>query len=365
MKYRYVALVMALFLVLPLAGCKPKPAQQAPGSSEPITSTVTSQPATSTSTTQASAPATSTPVSSKPPVTSAGSANLPQLNAAALPQAGFSGLLEQMQSHGTSVQAYGDLKSDTAYLKALADLESVLDDYKYDISVVAYSIDGTKALSYNTEKAMFCACTVKAAYTLYCCRQMEQGKGSLTTKMAYKKEHYESGTGNMQYSSFGTQFTMDTILRKSMGISDNVGYRMSIDYFGRESYNQWITDLGCPTLTIKPTVWSLKAKSTDLAKVWGQIYNYFKTDSQYARFLYEICTNTADNYGTAALKNVDISHKQGHNNTSDWPAYSDAGIVWKGNTPYVYVILTNAPGPSSYNTKTMASIIGIIDGQLF
>ncbi len=358
MNYRYIAALLVLCLTLGLVGCKPKPNKPTPGSSQPVTSTVTSVPVAST---QTSTPVTSNPISSKPPVTSSDSANAPQLNAAALPQANFNDILEQIGSHGTTVVGYGSLKSNSA----LGDLEAVLDDYKYDISVVAYSIDGTKALSYNTQKAMFCACTVKAAYTLYCCQQMEQGKGSLSTEMTYKKEHYESGTGNMQYSSFGTKFSMDTILRKSMGISDNVGYRMSIDYFGRESYNNWITDQGCPTLTIKPTVWSLKAKSPDLAKIWGQIYNYFKTDSPYARFLYEICTNTPDNYGTAALKNVDISHKQGHNNTSDWPAYSDAGIVWKNNSPYVYVILTNSPGPSSYNTKTMASIIRIIDGQLF
>lgn len=362
MKYRCMVLILVLCMAL-FAGCTSKPAEQIPDPSVPSLDTATSAPVSSTE--ESSVPPSSVPVSSKPPVSSTGNGGLPQLNAGSLPIANFDGLLEQIGSHGTSVQAYGELKSNAAYAQALADLEAVLDSYSCDISVVSYSIDGKKALSYNTEKAMFCACTVKAAYTLYCCKQMEQGNGSLTTKMTYKKEHYEGGTGNMQYASYGTQFTMDTILRKSMGISDNVGYRMSIDYFGREGYNEWITDLGCPTLTIKPTVWSLKAKSPDLAKIWGQIYHYFKTDSQYARFLYEICTNTADNYGTAVLKNVDISHKQGHNNTADWPAYSDAGIVWNVDTPYVYVILTNAPGPSSYNSKTMASIIGIIDGQLF
>ena len=339
MKYRFIALITALCLTVSFSGCKSKQAESASSSSEVSTSAHT----------------TSLSVSSD---ISSDSGNH-------MPEANFSGILSQIGDHGTTVQGYGKLKTDSSYAKALQDLESALDNYSYDISVVVYSIDGSKALSYNTQKPLFCACTVKAAYTLYCCQQMENGKGSLATEMTYKEEHYEGGTGNMQYSSFGTQFTMDTILRKSMGISDNVGYRMSVDYFGREGYNKWIAYQGCPTLTIKPTVWSLNAKSLDLAKVWGQIYNYFKTDSKYARFLYEICTNTADNYGTAALKNVDISHKQGHSNTSDWPAYSDAGIVWKESNPYVYVILTNAPGPSSYNTKTMDNIISIIDIQLF
>lgn len=346
MKYRFIALITALCLISSFSGCKF-------GSTEQVSSLELSTSASNTSEVENSSSASSLSASSNLSTDSG------------LPEANFSKLLSQISDHDRTVEGYGKLKTDSTYSNALKDLESVLDNYTYDISVVAYSIDGTKAISYNTQKEMFCACTVKAAYTLYCCKEMEQGNGSLKAEMVYKEEHYEGGTGNMQYSSFGTVFSMDTILRKSMGISDNVGYRMSIDYFGREGYNEWITDQGCSSLTIKPTVWSLKTKSLDLAKVWGMIYNYFKTDSEYARFLYETCTNTANNYGTAALKNVDISHKQGHSSTSDWPAYSDAGIVWKENGPYVYVILTNSPGPSSYNTETMANIISIIDGQLF
>lgn len=362
MRFQYILLCLGLCVALLFGGCTPKiPAQNGTVTSQ-STATVTSGAVGEEVTSIPSQTATSAPASSKIP-TSSSLGDSPRLNAVNLPEAAFDNIVSQISSHGTSVQAYGQLKSDT-YAKALQNLEKILDDYKYDISVIAYSIDGGKALSYNTQKAMFCACTVKAAYTLYCCQQMEQGKGLLSTEMTYKKEHYESGTGNMQYSSFGTKFSMDTILRKSMGISDNVGYRMSIDYFGRESYNNWITDQGCPTLTIKPTVWSLKAKSPDLARLWGEIYKYFKTGTQYAEFLYEICTNTPDNYGTLALKNVDISHKQGHNNTTDWPAYSDAGIVW-GAEPYVYVVLTNSPGPSSYNRNTMANMIEIIHNDLF
>lgn len=276
----------------------------------------------------------------------------------------YDDLFTEMTNFGTTVTAYGDLKNDE-YKDALKELETVLDNYSRNVSVVAYALDNNKALAYNTSEELFCACTVKAAYALYACKQMEEGNGSLKTEMVYESKHYEPGTGDMQYSSFGTVFTMETIIDKTMGISDNVGYFMMVDYFGRDGYNEWVRDLGCPSLQISPTVWSLHAKAKDLAVIWREIYNYFETDSEYAEFLKKTCTNTPNNYATAALENVDISHKQGHNSSGGWFAYSDAGIVWKGDNPYIIVVLTDAPGPSSYDAGVMADIIKIMNDKLF
>ncbi len=276
----------------------------------------------------------------------------------------YDDLFDEIANFGTTVTAFGDLKGEE-YSDALSEIESILDKYSRNVSVVAYALDNNKALAYNTSEELFCACTVKAAYALYACKQMEAGKGSLKTEMKYESKHYEPGTGDMQYSDFGTVFTMETIIDKTMGISDNVGYFMMVDYFGRDGYNEWISELGCPSLQIRPTVWSLHAKAKELAIIWREIYKYFKTDTEYAKFLKETCTNTPNNYATAALKNVDISHKQGHNSSGGWLAYSDAGIVWKGEKPYIIVILTDAPGPSSYDAGVMADIITVINDKLF
>ena len=279
------------------------------------------------------------------------------------PQVDYGDLLAGMPEFGKELLAYGELGSDE-YGEALSRLSDLLSNYKREISVVAYSLDGSKALGYNTKATLFCACTVKAPYTLYCCKQMDVGVGSLDTEMVYEKKHYEPGTGDMQYSSFGTSFPLRTALDKSMRISDNVGYLMSVDYFGRDGYNEWIESLGCPSLKIKPTVWSLRAKALELAVAWREIHSYFESDAAHAQFLYNSCTNTAGNYGTAALDGVSYSHKQGHNRSGDWHAYSDAGIVWKEGAPYIYVILTDAPGPSDYDAGVFVDIMKIIHNEL-
>lgn len=263
-----------------------------------------------------------------------------------------------------TVVTSGKLKDDE-YQEEIVGLQSILDGYTHNISLAVYSVDGSKGLAYNTDAEIFGACTVKAAYTLYACKQMEGGNGSLQTEMLYEQKHYEPGTGDMQYSPFGTVFTMKTALHKSMSISDNVGYLMSVDYFGRDGYNSYISDLGCNSLQIKPTVWSLRTKANDLVKIWCEIYNYFETNTEYSQFLKDSCTNTSGNYATAALSGVNYSHKQGHNSTGDWLSLSDAGIVWKGETPYIIAIITDAPGPNSYSAGVFAQIIDIVHNDLF
>ncbi len=280
------------------------------------------------------------------------------------PQKPTQAVLPQNMQSGKKIVVNDTLKGDQ-YAESIANLQAILDGHKYNISLCVYSVYGSRSLAYNTDTGIFGACTVKAAYTLYACKQMENGNGSLQTELTYQEKHYEPGTGDMQYSPFGTVFTMETALHKSMSISDNVGYLMSVDFFGRDNYNTYMRELGCDSLQIKPTVWSLRTKADDLVKIWCEIYNYFATDTEYSRFLYNSCTNTAGNYATAALSGVDYSHKQGHNSTGDWLSLSDAGIVWKGDTPYIIAILTDAPGPSSYSAGEFAKIIDIVHNELF
>ncbi len=265
---------------------------------------------------------------------------------------------------GTDLMVLGEIKGKN-YSNYINQLESILDNYKYDISLAVYSLDNSKALFYNTEQGIFGACTVKAPYTLYACMEMDKGNGSLNETKVYEQKHYEPGTGDMQYSAVGTAFTIETMLNKSMSISDNVGYLMAVDRFGRDGYNSFIESLGCESLKIKPTVWSLKTKSRDLVVLWREMYYYFNSDVAHAEFLKNSCTNTADNYATAALSGIDYSHKQGHNRTGDWKSFSDAGIVYKGDTPYIIAVVTNTPGPTAEGKQVMADIINIVHNNLF
>lgn len=275
----------------------------------------------------------------------------------------FGDLLTQIGG-GKKVTALGEL-SDSRYADAVSRLEVVLKGYSREISLVAYSLDNRKAVSFNAEAELFPACTVKAAYSLYNCLEMDKGNGSLDTKMKYEQKHYEPGTGDMQYKPVGTVFDMKTIIHKSMSISDNVGYMMQVDYFGRDPYNKWVSELGCSSLQIKPTVWALRAKADEHAVIWREIYRYFISGKQHSEFLYNTCTGTDGNFASKAITDAQYSHKQGFNRDTKWNSMSDAGIVWKGDNPYIIVILTNSEGITSSAQKVMDEAVNIIHNELF
>ncbi len=275
----------------------------------------------------------------------------------------YGDLLAQIPA-GKKLTMLGDL-TDEKYSDAAARLEKLLNGYDRTFSLVAFSLDNLKAVSYNAEAELFPACTVKAFYSLFSCLEMDKGNGSLDTVMTYENKHYEPGTGDMQYQPIGTKFDMKTIISKSMSISDNVGYFMQVDYFGRDAYNNWVTAEGGPSLTVKPTTWALKAKADEHAVLWREIYRYFMSDAKHAEFLYSTCTGTDYNFSTSKLDGVAYSHKSGFNRDTKWNSMSDAGIVWKGQSPYVVVMLSNAPGINSTAQSLMDEVITVLHNELF
>ncbi len=278
----------------------------------------------------------------------------------------YGDLLSQIPG-GKKVTALGELTEDK-YSDAIVRLETILKGYSKEISLVAYTLDNKKAVSFNAEKELFPACTIKAFYSLYNCLEMDNGNGSLDTEMEYKYEHRDPdwGTGDMKFSDYGTIFDVKTIITKSMSISDNVGYNMQVSFFGRDGYNKWVSELGGPSLQIKPTVWALKAKADEHALLWREIYRYLiSEDAKHADFLYSTCTGTAQNFASSALSDITYSHKQGFNSGGGWHSMSDAGIVWKEGSPYIIVMLTNSQGITGAAQSVMDKAINIIHNELF
>ncbi len=345
----YLRIACLLIVLLMLGGCKPKDTSSNPSSSD--------QP--SSSSVPGNTESSDTSSVTEPTETAFGVPLVEESDA-------YGDLLSQIPG-GKNVTALGELTEDK-YRDAVLRLENALKGYSKEISLVAYTLDNKKAVSFNAEKELFPACTIKAFYSLYNCIEMDNGKGSLDTEMEYKYEHRDPdwGTGDMKFSDYGTIFDLKTIITKSMSISDNVGYNMQVAYFGREGYNKWVSELGGPSLQIKPTVWALKTKADEHAVLWREIYRYLiSEDAKHAEFLYSTCTGTAQNFASSALKDVTYSHKQGFNSGGGWHAMSDAGIVWKEGSPYIIVMLTNSQGITSSAQKVMDEAINIIHNELF
>lgn len=249
------------------------------------------------------------------------------------------------------IKLYGDLEES----EELAEMADILGSYKKNISFVAMSLKGNKAIAYNTKQGYFSACTIKIAYILSCCKQIDEGAADKDTLLTYKKKHYHDGSGQIRKEEFGTKYTIEYLIKQSLYISDNVAYAMLIDYFGFDYYNKMIAELGCSSLKLYD-MWARSAKVKDFVILWNEVYNYFQSKTKMAKLMKDACTNTPFNYGTRTL-GVSYSHKSGDNFGAS-AAYNDAGIVW-GDKPYIYVIFTNSEGKEK-DEKTVDRTMEII-----
>jgi beta-lactamase class A len=244
--------------------------------------------------------------------------------------------------------------------KNLSDeLAFVLNDYGKNISIVCWSVDGSKVLEYNTKQSYFSACTVKMPVMYSYCKLADQGLLDINKELTYTAEHFYKGSGDIRYQPYGSKYTTAQLITKSLSISDNVAYVMLLDEYDKAPVNTLMNELGCNSIMLSSSSkWAKNIKAKDLAVVWSEIYNYFCSNSPNAKILKNACTNTPYNYGTKVITEYEYSHKSG-NNYGEFCAYNDAGIVWS-EVPYVYVVLTDSEG-TQYDINTINSVMKIVN----
>lgn len=247
--------------------------------------------------------------------------------------------INEITEMGKELKLYGNISD-----KDMSALEGILKNYNKNISLIAFSKDGSRALAYNTSQTYFSACTIKIGYMLSVCKQIDAGVADESELLTYQPKHYHKGSGQIKNSAYGTKYTIGTLIHESLNISDNVAYEMLIDRFGFEHYNKMVTDLGCTSVQLNG-LWASRAKLKDFILIWDEAYDYFTSDAKMAARMKVACTNTPFNYGTETLQGIDYSHKSG-DNFGYSAAYHDAGIVWDEN-PYIFAVFTNSEGKST------------------
>lgn len=237
-------------------------------------------------------------------------------------------------------------------------LKDTLSSYKNKISVIYYSLDDSKAISYNTNETFFSACTIKAGYCYYVAKKIDEGIISENDKIIYTQKHYHEGSGTIKKTSYGTEYSVEELIEKALSISDNVAYEMLIQTYGKEEYNSYVLKLGCDSLTLNNySIWGQKVNAYDYCKLWTEIYNYFSTKTKGSEILKNACTNSKFNYNTKWMENIAYSHKSG-DNPKNPTAYNDCSIIWT-EKPYILITLTDSVG-NQYDSNMINEISKLI-----
>ena len=206
-------------------------------------------------------------------------------------------------------------------------------------SFVIMDIRSGAMISYNADWYVPTASTVKAPYICYVLtEEIDKGNASMDDILVYKEEFYDAdGSGDIRFHEFGSKYTVKEVIEYILYYSDNVGYRMLQDHFGVENYNKWLKSLGCKTFVNgTSTKWGF-VSARDSAKIWTEIYRYMYTGKYGDFFKKELLTTGYSPIRKNLGHLYDVANKFG-GATVGW---HDTGIVFKGDNPYILILLTD------------------------
>ncbi len=99
-------------------------------------------------------------------------------------------------------------------------------------SVFAWDYETGRYVSYNADEAFPAASIIKLPVLLQLFRSMEFGQRTIDDKMTLTDYYRAEGSGDLQFQKEGNQYSLDTLARKMIEISDNSSTNMLMSSIG-------------------------------------------------------------------------------------------------------------------------------------
>lgn len=220
------------------------------------------------------------------------------------------------------------------------------------VAVGIYSLDGTKGYEYNVDTAISGGCTIKAPYAMYVLQECErQGIDITKETLTYKKGMRNSGSGIIKNSNYGTKYTIEYLLKKLLGISDNTAYNILVSKFPLKRYQEFLNNINGQNLYGRQYgVASVIQRKNE----WLTIYEYLNSDAKYADTLRTDLTNTKYCYIVDWMNDEHTyMHKSGWCNDRKYTCACDCAII---DDNYLLIVSTEDYKTGVAHTDTVRSI---------
>jgi len=99
-----------------------------------------------------------------------------------------------------------------------------------DYSIYIKDVKSNRSYKYNIDQKYYAASLFKLPVGIAVLHQVDLGNVSLSTKLKYLPQHFADGTGVINQSPYGTEYTIDELLGYLFKQSDNVAQNMLLDY---------------------------------------------------------------------------------------------------------------------------------------
>lgn len=213
-------------------------------------------------------------------------------------------------------------------------LEKYISEQKGRYGLYFKSLVTGQSIGIHDRDSYIAASTTKLPMNLLLYRRVAAGDIDLSRKLTYLQEDFEAGTGIIQSSPYGTEYTVRETARLSIVYSDNCGINMIIRLLGIENIRKYMQELGgtiyygsgCPSCPY------------DLALYAEELYHFYQQEPDIAGLLVGDLQKTQwnDRINKLLPEDIKVAHKIG-NYTG---VCNDVGIVF-ASEPYVLAVMSD------------------------
>lgn len=246
------------------------------------------------------------------------------------------------------------------------ELESMISNFvsqqeaKYagiNIGIGIYNLETGNSYYVNGNEAISGGCTVKAAFELFALQECEKRNLDISTyTLTYKEEHYNSGSGVIKKSAFGTEYTLEYLFRVLLEVSDNTAYNILLDEFGIGNFQTYLDSIEGQQLNYR--------KYGDVTAVqrvneWRAIWDYINSDAQYASVLkYNLDIAQYSYVQEGFINSHEVLHKSGWCTGNSYTCAADGLII---DSKYAVVILTEDYTTGTAHTDVVRQFGAVIE----
>ncbi len=195
-------------------------------------------------------------------------------------------------------------------------------------------------ISYNEDQTYFSASTIKAPVALYVYKQAEENKLNLDSDITYTPNFYVEGSGSLQYASFGSQYKLRDLVKRTIVESDNVAYQMIASVNNQDEIKKYWKEKGAKNFW-SDSVWG-SISPADGVIYMKELYKYSLKNNELSQELMKNFYNSVFPI-IKSTNNSKVAHKSGWH----YEIMHDTSIIFDEN-PYVLAVMTNK-GYADYN----------------
>lgn len=217
-------------------------------------------------------------------------------------------------------------------------------------SIVYYNLKTGYQYNYNKEQVYFGASLIKTLSALYIYEQALIDESILDEKIIYTENYLKHGSSIMSTKSFGDQFSIRELVKYSINVSDNIAYKMLLEYIGFDKLKSFGHSIGNKyTLEGNDRI-NGKINPSDALNYMIRLNDYINNNGELGKELESYFNNK--NAFHLTNYNSTILHKSG-----DWKeAHHNIAIV-KDDNPFIIIVLTNNGQGELFSIKDISKKI--------